>query len=134
MLALPLNDTPLIVRAVCKVVAVAALPEQEAAVVAVVALPERAALIVPAEKFPLLSRATMALAVLALVAEVAELATLFAVLICASLLSAIAAVAEMSALTMPETVPRSTSSWSFCGVTSSPLVNVLPLVRVAMVN
>ena len=78
--ALPLNDvavpvtSPLIaiVLAVCSVVAV-------------VALPLRAALIVPAEKFPLASRATIALTVLALVAVVAELDTLPAVEIVANL-------------------------------------------------
>ena len=52
ILALPLNETPLIVLAVCRVVAV-------------VALPERAAVIVPAEKLPLASRATTLDAVLA---------------------------------------------------------------------
>ena len=44
-------------------------------VLAVVALPLSAAEMVPAEKFPLASLATMALAVLALVAVVAELDT-----------------------------------------------------------
>ena len=44
-------------------------------VLAVLALPLNAAVMVPAEKFPLASLATMALAVLALVAVVAELDT-----------------------------------------------------------
>ena len=52
----PLNETPLIVRAVCKVVAV-------------VALPDRAAVIVPAEKLPEASRATTLDAVFAEVAS-----------------------------------------------------------------
>jgi len=56
MLAEPLNDTPLIVRAVCRVVAVEALPV-------------RAAVIVPAEKLPEASRATTLEAVLAEVAS-----------------------------------------------------------------
>ena len=62
MSALPLNDTPLVFLDVCKVLAV-------------VALPLNAAVMVPAEKFPLASLTTMALAVLALVAVVAELDT-----------------------------------------------------------
>ena len=44
-------------------------------VLAVVALPLSAAVMVPAEKFPLASLATMALAVMALVAVVAEFDT-----------------------------------------------------------
>jgi hypothetical protein len=59
MLADPLKDVPLIVRAVAKVVAV-------------VALPLKAAVIVPAEKFPLASLATTFEAVLALVASTAQ--------------------------------------------------------------
>jgi hypothetical protein len=55
------------------------------------------AVIVPAEKFPLASRATMALAVLALVAVVAELLTFSAVAIVASLESSIPAAAAISA-------------------------------------
>ena len=65
MFALPLNDVPLIVRAVCSVVAVAALPVVE---LEVVALPLKAAVIVPAVKLPETSRATMVDAVLAEVA------------------------------------------------------------------
>jgi hypothetical protein len=65
MLALPLNDVPLIVRAVCSVVAVAALPVVE---LEVVAFPDKAAVIVPALKLPEASLATMADAVFALVA------------------------------------------------------------------
>ena len=65
MFALPLNDVPLIVRAVCSVVAVAALPVVE---LEVVALPLKAAVIVPALKLPEASRATIVDAVLALVA------------------------------------------------------------------
>jgi hypothetical protein len=114
------------------VVAVAALPEQAAAVVAVAALPDNAAVIVPAVKLPPASLATMAFPVFADVAVVAVLATFPAVVICASFVSAMAAVLEMSALTMLVTVPESTREWSVAGVTSSPLVNVLPLVRVAM--
>ena len=96
------------------------------------AVPVKLAVIVPAEKFPLASRATMALAVLAFVAVVAELATFPVVLICASFVSTMAALAEMSALTMPLMVAASTSWWMVAGVTSSPLVKVLPLVMVAM--
>ena len=59
ILAEPSKLTPLIVRAVCRVVAV-------------VAFPDRAAVIVPAEKLPLASRATTLLAVLALVASTAR--------------------------------------------------------------
>jgi hypothetical protein len=55
------------------------------------------AVIVPAEKFPLASRATMALAVLAEVAVVAVLDTFPAVAMVASLLSSIPAAAAMSA-------------------------------------
>ena len=62
MSVLPLNDTPLMYLAFCKVPAVLALPLS-------------AAVMVPAEKLPLASLATMALAVLALVAVVAELDT-----------------------------------------------------------
>ena len=65
MFALPLNETPLIVLAVCRVVAVAALPVVE---LEVVALPLRAAVIVPAEKLPEASRNTIVEAVFALVA------------------------------------------------------------------
>jgi hypothetical protein len=57
MLADPLNDTPLMLRAVARVVAVEALPVS-------------AAVIVPAVKFPLASRETIVLAVFALVAVV----------------------------------------------------------------
>jgi len=59
ILAEPLNDTPLIVLADCKVVAV-------------VALPLKAAVIVPAEKFPDPSRATTLEAVLVDVASTAN--------------------------------------------------------------
>ena len=62
MSALPLKDTPLMVLAVCRVLAV-------------VALPLSAAVTVPAKKLPLASLATMALAALALAAVVAELDT-----------------------------------------------------------
>lgn len=55
MSAEPLNDVPLMLRAVCNVVAV-------------VALPDKAAVTVPAEKLPEASRATMVDPVLALVA------------------------------------------------------------------
>jgi hypothetical protein len=68
ILAEPLNDTPLIVRAVCRTVADPALPVVVAAVVAVVALPDSAAVIVPAEKLPDAFRATIVLTVLRLVA------------------------------------------------------------------
>ena len=96
--AVPSKFTPLIARAVCNAVAVAALP---------VVLPEdpltfpvRFAVIVPAVKLPLASRATIALAVFAEVAVVAELLTFEAVEIVASLVSTMAADALMSALTM----------------------------------
>ena len=62
MLAVPLNDTPPMFLAVCRAVAVAALPEVEPDVVADVAvdaLPFRAAVIVPAEKLPEPSRRTI---------------------------------------------------------------------------
>ena len=65
----PLNETPLIVLAVCRVVAVAALPVVE---LEVVALPLRAAVIVPAEKLPEASRATTLDAVFAEVASTAH--------------------------------------------------------------
>jgi hypothetical protein len=64
------------------------------------ALPVKAAVIVPAVKFPLASRATIALAVFALVAVVAELLTFDAVEIVASLVSTMPADALMSALTI----------------------------------
>jgi hypothetical protein len=66
MFAEPLKLTPLIVRAVCKVVAVAALPEVE---LDVVALPLSVAVIVPAEKLPEASRATTLEAVFVVVAS-----------------------------------------------------------------
>ena len=65
MLAEPLKLTPLIVRAVCSVVAVAALPE---VLLEVVALPLNDAVIVPALKLPEASRATMVEPVFAFVA------------------------------------------------------------------
>ena len=65
ILAEPLKLTPLIVLAVCSVVAVAALPVVDEGVVA---LPLRAAVIVPAEKLPEASRNTIVEAVFALVA------------------------------------------------------------------
>ena len=67
---------------------------------AVLALPVNAAVTVPAAKFPLASRATIALAVFADAAVVAELLTFRAVAIVASLVSSIAADAFMSALTI----------------------------------
>ena len=75
-------------RAVCNVVAVLALPVK-APVTLPVTLPVNAAVIVPAVKLPLASRATIALAVLALAAVVAELLTLPVVLIVDSFVSAI---------------------------------------------
>jgi hypothetical protein len=65
MFAEPLKLTPPIVRAVCKVVAVAALPE---VLLDVVALPLNAAVIVPALKLPEASRATSVETVFKLVA------------------------------------------------------------------
>ena len=62
MSELPLSETPLIALEVWRAVAV-------------LAFPVRAAVIVPAEKLPLASRATMALAVLALEAVVAAFET-----------------------------------------------------------
>lgn len=69
MLADPLKLVPFIVRAVCRVVAVAALPVVEEDVVA---LPLKDAVIVPAEKLPEASRATTFEAVLADVASTAH--------------------------------------------------------------
>jgi len=85
--AVPSKFTPLMARAVCRAVAVAALPV-------------RFAVMVPAEKLPDASRATIADAVLADAAVVAELLTFRAVEIVSSLVSAIAALALMSALTI----------------------------------
>ena len=90
------------------------------------------AVMVPAEKFPLESRDTMALAVLALVAVVAELLTFPAVAMVASLVSAIAADASMSALTIAETEAPPARLFSLAGVTVSLLTNVYPVVTVAM--
>ena len=76
MLAVPLNETPPMFLAVCRAVAVAALPEVEPDVVADVAvdaLPFRAAVIVPALKLPEPSRRTIWLAVFALVAVMVAL-------------------------------------------------------------
>ena len=73
MLAVPLKLTPPMVRAVCKAVAVAALPEVE---LEVVAFPLNAAVIVPALKLPEASRATMVEAVFAFVAFVASVTAL----------------------------------------------------------
>jgi hypothetical protein len=64
------------------------------------AVPVKAAVIVPAVKFPLASRATIALAVFADVAVVAELLTFDAVEIVASLVSTMPADALMSASTI----------------------------------
>ena len=69
MFAVPLKLVPLMVRAVCKAVAVAALPEVDEEVVA---FPLSAAVIVPAVKLPEASRATIVEAVFALVALVAS--------------------------------------------------------------
>ena len=69
MFAVPLKLVPLMVRAVCKAVAVAALPEVDEEVVA---FPLNAAVIVPAVKLPEASRATIVEAVLAFVALVAS--------------------------------------------------------------
>ena len=57
----PLNDTPLIVLAVCNCVADPAFPETVP-----VTLPVRLAVIVPAAKLPLTSRTTTLLAVLSI--------------------------------------------------------------------
>ena len=76
MLAVPLNETPPMFLAVCRAVAVAALPEVEPDVVADVAvdaLPFRVAVIVPALKFPEPSRSTIWLIVFALVAVMVAL-------------------------------------------------------------
>jgi hypothetical protein len=75
MSAEPLKDTPPMLRAVCRVVAVAALPveEPEDPETLPVTLPVKFAVIVPAAKLPEVSRATIAEAVLALVAVVAAL-------------------------------------------------------------
>ena len=69
MLAVPLKLRPQRVRAFCKAVAVAALPEVE---LDVVALPSKDAVIVPALKFPEASRATTLEAVLVDVASTAN--------------------------------------------------------------
>ena len=87
MSADPLKLVPLIVRAVCSVAAV-------------LALPVKAAVIVPALKLPLASRDTIAETVLSFVAVVALLDTLPDVLIVASLVSTIAADVEISAFTI----------------------------------
>src|SRR5260221_10203267 len=67
-----------------------------------VTLPVKFAVIVPAEKFPELSRATIAFAVLPLVAVVAEFATLPAVEIVANFVSTIPAAAMISLLVISE--------------------------------
>ena len=67
-------------------------------------LPVKFAVIVPAEKLPLLSRATIAFAVFADVAVVAEFDTFPAVATVASLVSAMAAAELMSALTIESAV------------------------------
>ena len=85
--AVPSKFTPLMARAVCRAVAVAALPV-------------RFAVIVPALKLPDASRATIAEAVLADAAVVALLLTLSAVAMVSSFVSEIAALALMSALTI----------------------------------
>ena len=64
--AVPLNATPLIFLAVCKLVAVPALPETVP-----VTFPVKLAVIVPAAKFPVASRATTLLAVFVEVASTA---------------------------------------------------------------
>jgi hypothetical protein len=79
---------------------VIAIVRPVAKVVAVLAFPLKAAVTVPAVKFPLASRATIALAVFADVAVVAELLTLDAVEIVASLVSTMPAAALMSASTI----------------------------------
>lgn len=66
------------------------------------ATPVKLAVMMPAEKFPEVSRATMALAVFKFVAVVAELLTKPALINVASLEFAIAAELAMSALTMSE--------------------------------
>jgi hypothetical protein len=100
--AVPSKFTPLIARAVCNAVAVAAFPvvEPDEPLTFPVTFPVSAAEIVPAEKLPDASRATMADAVFADAAVVAELLTFDAVEIVASFVSTIAALALMSALTM----------------------------------
>ena len=85
-------------------VAVAALPEHDAATVAVAALPFNEAEIDPAENAPFTSLTTMLLAVFAVVAVVAEFATFPAVLIVANFVSAIAALADILASTIFEIV------------------------------
>jgi hypothetical protein len=73
-------------------------------VVALEALPLNVAVIVPALKFPLASRATIALAVFAFVAVVAEFDTLPAVAIVANFVSTIPAAELISALTIESAV------------------------------
>lgn len=110
MFADPLKLVPLIVRAVCSVVAVDAFPLN-------------VAVIVPAVKLREASLATMALAVLALVAVVALLLTLPAVLIVANFVSTIAAEALMSPLTMvPSAIIAEVT------VPESPVVTTVPVV------
>jgi hypothetical protein len=127
----PSNEVPLMFLAVVNL----------AAELAVLALPERAAVIVVAEKLPLASRATIALAVLALVAVVAELETLPAVESVASFVSTIAAAALMSAFTITPAaiavgIVMATEPSKFCAVpVTSPLtliaLGVASLVAVA---
>jgi hypothetical protein len=99
--------------------------------------------IVPAEKFPLASRATMALVVLALVAVVAEFETFPAVEIVASLVSAIplASLALVTAESKIFAVVTSLSATttigvaavlSLVGVTVSPDVHTYPAVTFAI--
>jgi hypothetical protein len=71
MLAVPLNETPPMVLAVCKAVAVAALPVVDPEEPDT--LPVKLAVIVPAEKLPEASRKTIVEAVLAVAAVIVAL-------------------------------------------------------------
>ena len=136
----PSKSTPLMARAVCKAVAVAALPvvlPDEP-----LALPVRFAVIVLAEKLPYPSRATMAEAVLADAAVVAELLTFSAVEIVSSFVSEIAALALMSAFTITPaamavalpTLVTSPVRFAFVTTVAALPTLVTPPVRFALVT
>ena len=84
-----LNVVPFILPTVVALPVLVTSPVKFALVVTVLAVPDKVPVIIFAEKFPLASLATIALAVFALVAVVAELATLPPVLIVANFESSI---------------------------------------------
>ena len=101
--------------------------------VAVLELPVNVAVTVPALKFPLASRATMALAVFADAAVVAELLTFDAVAIVASLVSSMAADAFMSALTITPAAIAVALPTDVMSPVKLALVVTLPAVKPAAV-